>query len=113
MSRIDVRKTYKLFIGGAFPRSESGYTYVVSDCDGGFLANAAKASRKDARDAVEAATKAQPGWANRTAYNRGQILYRIAEMMETRVSEFAQLCSGEDEVHRAIDRIADLAANQP
>jgi len=88
MSRVDVRKTYKLFIGGAFPRSESGYTYVVSGHDGGFLANAAKASRKDARDAVEAATKAQPGWANRTAYNRGQILYRVAEMLEGRREQF-------------------------
>jgi len=88
MSRVDVRKTYKLFIGGAFPRSESGYTYVVADHDGGFLANAAKASRKDARDAVEAATKAQPGWAKRTAYNRGQILYRVAEMLEGRRAQF-------------------------
>ncbi len=88
MNRVDVRKTYKLFIGGAFPRSESGYTYVVTDADGGFLANAAKASRKDARDAVEAATKAQPGWANRTPYNRGQILYRIAEMLEGRRAQF-------------------------
>lgn len=84
MSRVEVRKTYKLFIGGAFPRSESGHTYEVVDADGRFLANAAKASRKDARDAVEAATKAQPGWANRTAYNRGQILYRVAEMLEGR-----------------------------
>jgi len=88
VNRVDVRKTYKLFIGGAFPRSESGYTYVVTDADGGFLANAAKASRKDARDAVEAATKAQPGWANRTPYNRGQILYRIAEMLEGRRAQF-------------------------
>lgn len=88
MSRVDVRKTYKLFIGGAFSRSESGYTYVVSDHDGGFLVNAARASRKDARDAVAAATKAQPGWAKRTAYNRGQILYRIAEMLEGRREQF-------------------------
>jgi acyl-CoA reductase-like NAD-dependent aldehyde dehydrogenase len=88
MTRLDVRKTYKLFIGGAFPRSESGHTYVVTDHAGGFLANAAKASRKDARDAVEAATKAQPGWANRTAYIRGQILYRVAEMLEGRRDQF-------------------------
>jgi len=88
MNRVEVRKTYKLFIGGAFPRSESGYTYVVSDAGGGFLANAAKASRKDARDAVEAARKAQPGWAGRTPYNRGQILYRIAEMIEGRHGQF-------------------------
>lgn len=88
MSRVEVRKTYKLFIGGAFPRSESGHTYVVCDHAGEFVANAAKASRKDARDAVEAATKAQPGWAARTAYNRGQILYRVAEMLEARREQF-------------------------
>lgn len=113
MNRVDVRKTYKLFIGGAFPRSESGYTYVVTDSDGGFLANAAKASRKDARDAVEAATKAQPGWANRTPYNRGQILYRIAEMLEGRRAQFvADVLAAEGgtaddaagQVHAAIDR---------
>ncbi|MGI9018613.1 MAG: aldehyde dehydrogenase family protein [Euzebya sp.] len=82
--RVDVRKTYKLYIGGAFPRSESGRTYVVSDHREGFLANAAMASRKDARDAVVAARKAFGGWADRTAYNRGQILYRVAEILEGR-----------------------------
>ncbi|TDD86660.1 aldehyde dehydrogenase family protein [Actinomadura darangshiensis] len=86
--RLTVRKTYKLYIAGAFPRSESGRTYVVNDAKGGFAANAAKASRKDVRDAVAAARKAQPGWADRTAYNRGQILYRIAEMLEGRHDEF-------------------------
>jgi acyl-CoA reductase-like NAD-dependent aldehyde dehydrogenase len=86
--RLDVRKTYKLFIGGAFPRSESGRTIVVTDAKGVFLANAARASRKDVRDAVVAARKAQPPWAARTPYNRGQILYRIAEMLEGRAAQF-------------------------
>lgn len=88
MSRLDVRKTYKLYIGGAFPRSESGHTYEVTDTKGRFLANAAKASRKDARDAVVAARKAFGGWAGRTPYNRGQILYRVAEMIEGRHEQF-------------------------
>jgi acyl-CoA reductase-like NAD-dependent aldehyde dehydrogenase len=88
MSRIDVRKTYKLYIGGAFPRSESGYSYVVNDAKGKFMANAALASRKDARDAVQAARKAFPGWSARTAYNRAQIVYRIAEVMEDRRPQF-------------------------
>ena len=87
-ARIDVRKTYKLYIGGAFPRSESGHSYVVNDAKGKFMANAALASRKDARDAVQAARKAFPGWSGRTAYNRGQILYRIAEVMEDRRPQF-------------------------
>jgi acyl-CoA reductase-like NAD-dependent aldehyde dehydrogenase len=90
MTRLAVRKTYKLFIGGAFPRSESGHTFTVSGEDG-FVANVAKASRKDARDSVEAARKAQPSWAARTPYNRGQILYRIAEMLEGRRAEFADV----------------------
>jgi acyl-CoA reductase-like NAD-dependent aldehyde dehydrogenase len=88
MSRADVRKTYKLYIGGAFPRSESGHSYVVNDAKGKFLANAALASRKDARDAVVAARSAFPGWAARTAYNRGQVVYRIAELMEDRRPQF-------------------------
>ncbi|HEX3906470.1 MAG TPA: aldehyde dehydrogenase family protein [Mycobacteriales bacterium] len=88
--RVDVRKTYKLFIGGAFPRSESGRTYPISDRQGGFVANVAQASRKDVRDAVAAARKAQPGWAGATAYNRGQVLYRVAEMLEGRRSQFAE-----------------------
>src|ERR671939_1316716 len=88
MARLDVRKTYKLYIGGAFPRSESGRSYEVRAADGSFLANAAAASRKDARDAVAAALKAQPGWAAATAYNRGQVLYRVAEMLEGRREQF-------------------------
>ncbi|MGH3319641.1 MAG: aldehyde dehydrogenase family protein [Streptosporangiaceae bacterium] len=93
--RIAVRKTYKLYVGGAFPRSESGRTYDVTDAKGRFLANAARASRKDARDAVGAARKAGSGWSGRTPYNRGQILYRAAEMLEGRRAQLA------DEVRRA------------
>ncbi len=88
MTRVDIRKTYKLYIGGDFPRSESGRSYEVVDAKGKFLANLAQASRKDARDAVVAARKAVPDWAGRTAYNRGQILYRIAEVMEGRRDQF-------------------------
>jgi len=88
MTRIDVRKTYKLYIGGAFPRSESGHSYVVNDSKGTFVANAALASRKDARDAVIAARKAFGGWSGKTAYNRAQILYRVAEVMEDRRPQF-------------------------
>jgi acyl-CoA reductase-like NAD-dependent aldehyde dehydrogenase len=98
MSRLPVRKTYKLYIGGAFPRSESGRTYLAED------QNVARASRKDARDAVRAARAAQGKWAGLTAYNRGQVLYRVAEMMEARRVELAELCSGEAEVERSIDR---------
>jgi acyl-CoA reductase-like NAD-dependent aldehyde dehydrogenase len=87
-SRIDVKKTYKLFIGGAFPRSESGRTYEVKDAKGNFIANPSLASRKDLRDAVVAARAAHGGWSGATAFNRGQILYRIAEMMEGRTSQF-------------------------
>lgn len=87
MSRVDVHKTYKLFIGGDFPRSESGRTFDATNDKGDLLANAARASRKDVRDAVVAARKAQPGWAGATAYNRGQVLYRVAEMMESRRAE--------------------------
>jgi acyl-CoA reductase-like NAD-dependent aldehyde dehydrogenase len=96
--RLPVKKTFKLFIGGAFPRSESGRTYEAEG------QNVARASRKDVRDAVSAARAAQPKWAAATAYNRGQVLYRIAEMMEARVAEFSELCTGADEVHRSIDR---------
>jgi acyl-CoA reductase-like NAD-dependent aldehyde dehydrogenase len=111
--RVGVRKTYKLFIGGSFPRSESGRSYVVSDADGEFLANAALASRKDVRDAVRAARAAVSPWAGATAYNRGQILYRIAEMLEGRRSQFVEeVRAGEGrpeaaaaaEVDAAIDR---------
>ena len=85
-----MRKTYKLAIGGAFPRSESGRSYEVTAADGTFLANAARASRKDARDAVVAARKAFPGWSGRTAYNRGQVVYRIAEVLEGRRVQFVE-----------------------
>ncbi|MEO3873383.1 aldehyde dehydrogenase family protein [Nonomuraea sp. B12E4] len=87
--RIGVRRTYKLYVGGAFPRSESGRSYPVTSPAGVHLANAALASRKDVRDAVVTARRAFPGWSGRTAYNRGQILYRIAEMMEGRRDQFA------------------------
>jgi acyl-CoA reductase-like NAD-dependent aldehyde dehydrogenase len=86
--RIGVRKTYKLYIGGEFPRTESGRSYEVFDARGRLLANACRGTRKDIRDAVRAARKAQPGWAKRTAYNRSQILYRIAELMEGRRDQF-------------------------
>ncbi len=89
MTRLAVPKTYKLFIGGKFPRSESGRVYEIATAKGAFLANAAKASRKDARDAVVAARAAQPGWAKATGYNRGQVLYRIAELLEGRRVQFA------------------------
>jgi acyl-CoA reductase-like NAD-dependent aldehyde dehydrogenase len=98
MSRLPVKKTYKLYVGGEFPRSESGRTYEAQG------ANVARASRKDLRDAVRSARQAFPKWAGMTAYNRGQVLYRIAEMMEARRAEFAELCSGPKEVERSIDR---------
>jgi acyl-CoA reductase-like NAD-dependent aldehyde dehydrogenase len=97
--RLPVQKTYKLFIGGAFPRSESGRTYLAEG------ANVARASRKDLRDAVRIARQAGGVWSGMTAYNRGQVLYRIAEMMELRQTELAALCGGADEVAGAIDRM--------
>lgn len=111
--RLDVRKTYKLFIGGEFPRSESGRSYPALDIDGAVVARVAQASRKDVRDAVRAARAAQEGWAGRTGYNRGQILYRVAEMLEDRAAGFVeQLKIGgssrrqaEVEVERSIDRL--------
>jgi len=106
-----VRKTYKLYIGGAFPRSESGRSYPVHASDGTLLAYAAQGSRKDARDAVVAARKAFGSWSGATAYNRGQILYRVAEMLEGRAAQFAAEVSAtegtadaEAEVAAAIDR---------
>ena len=94
MSRIDVNKTYKLFIGGAFPRSESGRVYEIKGANKKFIANPSLASRKDLRDAVVAAKSAQLGWANATAFNRGQILYRIAEIMEGRSDQFVdEICA--------------------
>jgi acyl-CoA reductase-like NAD-dependent aldehyde dehydrogenase len=99
VSRLPVRKTYKLFVGGAFPRSESGRTYLAEG------QNVARASRKDLRDAVRAARGAFAGWAKLTAYNRGQILYRVAEMLESRRADLAALTSGKKEVDAAIDRV--------
>jgi len=99
MSRLPVKKTYKLYIDGAFPRSESGRTYLAEG------QNVARASRKDARDAVRAARTAFPKWAGLTAYNRGQVLYRIAEMLESRRADFAALAGGVAEVNAAVDRV--------
>jgi acyl-CoA reductase-like NAD-dependent aldehyde dehydrogenase len=111
--RIDVRKTYKLYIGGAFPRSESGRSYPITSAKGEPLANACRASRKDLREAVRAARKAFQPWADKTAMNRGQVLYRVAELMEGRRDQFvAEVAAAEgmrdakagDVVDRAIDR---------
>ncbi len=99
MPRLPVKKTYKLYIGGEFPRSESGRSLEVEG------QNVARASRKDLRDAVRAARTAFPGWAARTAYNRGQILYRAAEMMEARRADLAAVSTGAEEVDQAIDRM--------
>jgi acyl-CoA reductase-like NAD-dependent aldehyde dehydrogenase len=99
VTRLPVKKTYKLYIGGAFPRSESGRTYEAEG------QNVARASRKDARDAVRAARSAFPVWSGMTAYNRGQVLYRLAEMMEARAGDLERVCSGRDEVEAAIDRV--------
>ncbi len=112
MSRIDVRKTYKLYINGAFPRSESGRSYEVLDAKGRFVANAALASRKDARDAVVAARKAFTGWSHANAYLRGQIVYRIAEVMESRRAQFVSdliVSEGltEARANRAVDAAID------
>ena len=110
--RIDVKKTYKLYIGGAFPRTESGRTYEVKNSKGVFIANPCLASRKDLKEAVVAARAAQSGWSQATAYNRGQILYRIAEMLEGRreqfISEISELTGvtvkkAHDEVEQSID----------
>ncbi|MGH8794934.1 MAG: aldehyde dehydrogenase family protein [Stackebrandtia sp.] len=112
--RLSVRKTYKLYLGGKFPRSESGRTYQVTTPNGTLLAHAARASRKDVRDAVAAARKAQPGWAGATAYLRGQIVYRMAEMVEGRRQQFAAEVrdgaglswkAAESQVDAAVDRL--------
>jgi len=97
--RLPVRKTYKLYVGGAFPRSESGRTYEAEG------QNVARASRKDARDAVRAARAGFAAWSAATAYNRGQVLYRLAEMMEARAADLTGVCSGREEVEAAIDRV--------
>jgi acyl-CoA reductase-like NAD-dependent aldehyde dehydrogenase len=112
-ARLAVRKTYKLYIGGAFPRSESGRSYEVTDHKGGFLANAALASRKDARDAVSAARKAFAGWSGATAYNRGQVLYRVAELLEGRRGQFvAEVRAAEGLGGRQADAVVDAAIDR-
>lgn len=110
MSTMTVPKTYKLFIGGAFPRSESGRSYAVRTRDGAFLANVAQASRKDARDAVRAARVAQGKWAAATAYNRGQVLYRVAEMLDGRAAQFAEEIAAVESVKPAQARAQVIAA---
>jgi len=102
--RLAVRKTYKLYIGGAFPRSESGRSYPISAANGDPLANACRASRKDLRDAVRAARKAAQPWADKMAMNRGQVLYRVAEVLEGRRAEFVALGEPAADVDAAIDR---------
>ena len=118
MSHVAVSKTYKLFIGGAFPRSESGRTYQARDNKGTFMANAALGSRKDLRDAVVAARKGYTAWSKATPYNRGQVIYRIAEMLEGRRTEFVELIMistggstkiATAEVDLAIDRLVHYA----
>ncbi|GAA1242811.1 aldehyde dehydrogenase family protein [Pseudonocardia aurantiaca] len=104
--RLAVAKTYKLYVGGAFPRSESGRTYPVTDSGGRLLAHAALASRKDVRDAVSAARAAFPGWSGATAYNRGQVLYRVAEMLQGRHEQFTDAVAAAEDVPR--DRAAAL-----
>jgi len=111
-ARVEVRKTYKLYIGGAFPRTESGRSYLVSGADGAPLANACRASRKDLRDAVRAARKAFEGWSTKTAMNRGQVLYRVAELMEGRREQFvAEVSVAEglrpDAARAVVDRAID------
>jgi acyl-CoA reductase-like NAD-dependent aldehyde dehydrogenase len=111
--RVAVAKTYKLYVGGAFPRSESGRSYPVTDPRGGFLAHAAQASRKDARDAVLAARKAFPGWSGATAYHRGQVLYRVAEVMEGRREQFlAEVSAAEGTNGKRIHSIVDAAIDR-
>lgn len=112
-AHLTIPKTYKLYIGGAFPRSESGRTYEVATRKGAFLANAAKASRKDARDSVVAARAAVSGWSGATAYNRGQVLYRIAELLEGRRAQFVdELRAGgglsEAQAQREVDTAIDV-----
>jgi acyl-CoA reductase-like NAD-dependent aldehyde dehydrogenase len=111
--RIEVRKTYKLYIGGAFPRSESGRTYEVRDSHDRFLANAAMGSRKDARDAVVAARGAFGKWAGATAYNRGQVLYRVAELMEGRRAQFAiEVAAAEGLTPALADKVVSQAIDR-
>ncbi|MEV8513881.1 aldehyde dehydrogenase family protein [Dactylosporangium sp. NPDC051484] len=112
-ARLTVRKTYKLFIGGAFPRSESGRSYQVHSASGDFLANAALGSRKDVRDAVKAARAAVAKWSGATAYNRGQILYRIAEMLEGRREQFvAEVSAAEGAAPETAAGLVDAAIDR-
>jgi acyl-CoA reductase-like NAD-dependent aldehyde dehydrogenase len=108
MSRLPVTKTPKVYVGGAFIRSESARTYPLKDAAGNFFANIPQCTRKDLRNAVEAAAKAGPGWAKRTPYNRAQILYRLAEMLEARAAEMAEV-TGDTEVRATIERIVHYA----
>ncbi|MDE9367070.1 aldehyde dehydrogenase family protein [Luteipulveratus sp. YIM 133132] len=111
--RIDVRKTYKLYVGGAFPRSESGRSYEVRDAKGAFLANAAMGSRKDVRDAVVKARGAQAGWAGATAYNRGQVLYRVGEVLEGRREQFvAEVAASEGVTRTRANALVDQAIDR-
>ncbi|HEY1177393.1 MAG TPA: aldehyde dehydrogenase family protein [Phytomonospora sp.] len=111
--RLAVRKTYKLYVGGKFPRSESGRSYQVTGSDGAVIANASRASRKDVRDAVVAARKAQSGWAGATAYLRGQILYRVAEMLEGRRAQFAdEVRTAEGGTRKAAEAAVDAAVDR-
>jgi acyl-CoA reductase-like NAD-dependent aldehyde dehydrogenase len=111
--RLAVRKTYKLYVNGAFPRSESGRSYEVTDAKGHFLANAAWASRKDARDAVVAARAAFGKWSGMTAYNRGQVLYRVAEVMEGRHAQFCdEVAAGEGLSHSKARVAVDAAIDR-
>src|SRR5260370_264722 len=117
MPRLNVRKTYKLYIGGEFPRTESGRFYAVNNKGGDLLANACRGSRKDLRNAIQAARKAFPGWSGKTAYNRGQILYRIAEVCESRAAELADelrkqgvaAAQARKEINAGIDRLVHYA----
>ena len=112
-TRISVAKTYKLYIGGKFPRSESGRVYAVTDAKGKFLANAAHASRKDLRDAVVAARKAFGGWSSATAYNRGQVLYRVAEVLEGRREQFiAEVIASEGVPGKKAQSLVDIAIDR-
>ncbi|MCD0481841.1 aldehyde dehydrogenase family protein [Streptacidiphilus sp. ASG 303] len=112
-ARLDVFKTYKLFVGGKFPRSESGRVYEVTDSKGGWLANAPLGTRKDVRDAVAAARKAFPGWSGATAYNRGQILYRAAEMLQGRREQFAaEVAAGEGTGAERAAALVDAAVDR-
>lgn len=113
MAREQIRKTYKLYLGGAFPRSESGRSYPVTDAKGRFVANAAKASRKDVREAVLAARAGFTRWSGATAYNRGQVLYRVAEVMEGRRDQFtAEVADGEGLTKRQAASIVEASIDR-